>query len=66
MSKCTKCKVCEHSAVMNAFPTGYPEDSKGVPYCNSEGPLSERNREILSRREVVIKSVHAAQTGPFA
>ena len=44
----------------------YCEDEKGMPYCNSEGALSERNREILSRREVVIKSVHAAQTGPFA
>ena len=61
-----KCKVCEHSAVMNAFPTGYPEDSKGVPYCNSEGPLSERNREILGKKFFELKNVHAPQTGPYA
>ena len=63
---CKKCKVCAHAAVMAAFPTGYPEDKDGVPYCDSRGPLSDKNREILSRKFFELKSVPAPRTGPYA
>src|SRR3990167_4691334 len=44
----------------------YPEDKAGVPYCNSEGPLSDRNRAILSKPYMELKVVRAPQTGPYA
>lgn len=44
----------------------YCEDDKGIPFCNSEGKLSDRNREILGRKFFELKVVHAPQTGPYA
>jgi hypothetical protein len=62
MSKCTICKECKYPNSK----TLYLEDKDGIPYCNSEGLLSDKSREILARKPNELKSVHAPQTGPYA
>ena len=51
----TRCKVCPVCLYPDWKGTlMYPEDEDGVPYCNSEGPLTDRNREILSKKVRIV------------
>ena len=52
-----KCKICEVCAHPGSDKTLYPEDSRGIPFCNSQGPLSVRSRQILVNREVAYDKV---------
>ena len=60
---CVICPVCKYPNWNGELM--YPEDDKGVPYCNSEGILSDRNREILSMKPNELTSEKAPQTGPY-
>ena len=61
---CHQCPICQYPDWKGELM--YPEDKDGVPYCNSEGSLTDRNRELLSRKPNELKSIHAPQTGPYA
>ena len=57
-SLCILCKDCKYPNSK----TFYPEDSHGVPYCNSEGILSLKSREILVRKPNELKII---PMGPY-